>query len=434
MSPLARLLAARGEEVIGSDRSFDQGRNLPFFEQLRAEGIRLVPQDGSGLDSSIDHFIVTRAVEEAIPDVRRARELGLPVLKRPLLMARLFAGTRSVAVGGTGGKSTTTGMIGRILDAEGMDPTIMNGAIMLDYGSNCRSGRSGLSVFEADESDGMNDAVAVCPRSIAVLTNISLDHFELPELRSIFGEFVKNAAEGVVLNMDCPFSAELKPLHPRTVTFGMTHGADFTPEKSPVSLRLPGRHNTANALAALAACSLLGVPAARAARILGDFGGIQRRLELVGEARGVRVVDDFASSPAKIGAALQTLAERGGRLIAVFQPHGFQPTKMMRQGYIEVFSRQLRPDDCVIMPEIYYAGGTLNLVDGKVIPLPKDISARDLIEEIRKEHAHAYYFEERAAIPSFLAELAAPGDTIVVMGSRDESLPEFARSILAALA
>ena len=433
MSPLARLLAAQGKAVMGSDRSYDLGRNQPFFETLQAEGIRLVPQDGSALEAGIDRFIVTRAVEDTIPDIAKAKELGLSIMKRPVLMAELFAATRNVAVGGTGGKSTTTGMIGYILEQAGMDPVVMNGAVMLNWRSNFRCGRSSTAVFEADESDGFSDAVVLCPRSVAVLTNISLDHFELTELNKIFAEFVRNASEAIVLNADCANSMRLKPLHPRVVTFGIENPADISLRGLDLQLTIPGQHNTANALAAIAACSCLGVPPTRSAAILKSFAGIQRRLELIGEGNGVKVIDDFASNPEKISAALKTLRTGGGRLFAVFQPHGFQPTKMMRQGYVEVFSTLLGKDDCLAIPEIFYVGGSVNYVDGRVVPLPRDISSRDLVEDIRARGGNAHYFAHRDEIRTLLLKWAAPGDTVIVMGSRDETLPEFAQSLRTAL-
>lgn len=149
MSPLARLLARRGATVIGSDRSCDAGAGNLLFEQLAQEGIKLVPQDGLSVSTAIDTFVVTRAVEDSIPDIKRAKELQLKILKRPLLMAEIFKHTDNIAVGGTSGKSTTTGMIAHILSATGLDPTVMNGAVMINSNSNFLDGRSNLAVFRS---------------------------------------------------------------------------------------------------------------------------------------------------------------------------------------------------------------------------------------------------------------------------------------------
>lgn len=433
MSPLARLLVARGHRVLGSDRACDRGENAALFAHLTRDGVVLVPQDGSAVNHSIDFFVVTRAVEESIPDIARARALGLRIIKRPLLMAELFSASFNVAVGGTAGKSTTTGMIGRILTAAGRTPTIMNGAVMLDSGTNMVAGSPDLAVFEADESDGRHDVVGVCPRSIAVVTNISLDHFEVSELKDIFGEFVRAAAVGAVVNRDCPNSRLLEGIHPRTVTFSETGPADVCGRNLRLELTVPGHHNRANALAAIAACTLVGIAPAEGAGALAAFKGMHRRLELVGRARGIEVFDDFASNPGKIEASLVTLQQRAGRLIVVFQPHGFQPTRMMKAGYIEVFSRCLRPDDLLLIPPIFYAGGTANLVDGQVVPLPTDISSHDVAAGVAAQGRNARAVERRSDLPAAIAGEVRSGDVVVVMGSRDESLAELAREILGAM-
>ncbi len=428
MSPLARLLAARGAEVYGSDRSYDQGRNLSFFQKLSSEGIKLVKQDGVALNNSFDAFVVTRAVEDSIPDVAAAKKLGLPIIKRPALMAELFSNSRNIAVGGTGGKSTTTGMIAHILNTVGKNPTAVDGAIMLNNDSNIMVGNPDLAVFEADESDGLNDVVGLCPASVAVLTNISLDHFELDELKEIFSHFITNAKEAAILNADCEVSMSLPRPKCGALTFSMSGKADFCNKDLQLKLHIPGRHNIENGLAAVAACSVFGVDRRDAVAALESFKGIKRRLELVQVKDGIRVIDDFSSNPGKIKAAISALKEESKRLIVIFQPHGFQPTKLMKEGYIDTFNNFLGKDDLIVMPEIYYVGGSANIVDGKEIPLPKDISSKDLINEIT--NPKAYYFEKRGDIPNFIKGVVLPGDTVVVMGSRDETLPDFAREIL----
>ena len=433
MSPLARLMAARGYHVLGSDRGYDLGRNRPLFELLKSEGITLVPQDGSGVDTSIDTFVVTRAVEASVPDIKRALELNLNVLKRPRFMADVFRETQNIAVGGTSGKSTTTGMIGHILRMVGRDPTVMNGAIMINGDSNFVLGGGSLSVFEADESDGFEDVISVCPAAVAVLTNISLDHFELDALQEMFAGFLCKASYGAVLNQDCASSMELKKVNPRTVTFGASAGADFSLMKIRPILSIPGEHNTLNALAALAACSLVGVSVDASLDALKSFQGIKRRLEVVGDFGGIRVIDDFASNPGKIEASLKVATRDSNRTFAIFQPHGFQPTKMMREDYIETFTSTLRPQDVLIMPDIFYVGGAVNLVNGEVVALPKDISSQDVIGPVSQRGREAHYIPNRMDILPFLEERCCEGDTVVVMGSRDESLSDFAREIVSVL-
>lgn len=429
MSPLARLLVARGSRVIGSDRSFDAGRNLQFFNQLKEEGITIVRQDGLALSDEIDVFVYTRAVEETNPDIETARRLRLPMIKRPLLMAQLFKNSKNIAVAGTSGKSTTTAMIGHILTAAGMKPTVINGAVMVTSNSNFVNGSSELVVFEADESDGHDDVISVCPADIAVLTNMSLDHFELTELHSIFGNFVKKASGCAVLNLDCCSCMLLQELGGRVVTFGNNPDADFSAAKFQVSLSIPGDHNRANALAAIAACYQLGIDPDQSLAALSSFEGIKRRLEVVREVNGIRVVDDFASNPSKIAASLRAVMPGSKRLLVIFQPHGFQPAKMMKQGYIETFSALLRAQDLLLMPEIYYAGGTVNLVAGKALAIPRDISSEEITSAVLKNGRNAHYLPSREKLLAFLKAHCQEGDVIIVMGSRDETLSDFAREI-----
>ncbi len=433
MSPLARLMAARGYEVFGSDRGYDTGRNKPLFELLKSEGITLVPQDGSGVDASFDTFVVTRAVEASVPDIKRALELSLNVLKRPRFMAEVFKETHNIAVGGTSGKSTTTGMVGHILRAVGKDPTIMNGAVMINGDANFVRGSSCLAVFEADESDGFEDVISVCPAAVAVLTNISLDHFDLEELKEMFSAFLRKAPIGAVLNADCASSMVLKGVNQKTVTFGLSPDADFSFSTIRPDLAIPGEHNKLNALAAIAACSLLGVSAQESLEALKSFRGIKRRLEVVGEAHGIRVIDDFASNPGKIEASLNVAIANSQRVFVIFQPHGFQPTKMMKDGYIETFASTLRPQDVLVMPDIFYVGGAANMVNGEVVALPKDVSSQDVVGPVVQRGKKAHYIPIRSEIPSFLKERCSQGDTILVMGSRDESLSDFAQEIAQAL-
>lgn len=431
MSPLARYLAQKGHEVFGSDRSFDDGVNLEFAQELESEGITLCSQDGGAVTENIDSFVVTRAVEESIPDIKRARELNLPIQKRPELMANLFAETKNIAIGGTSGKSTTTGMVGHILKELGHSPTIVNGAIMINSGSNISMGNSDTVVFEADESDGLNDVVSLCPRDIAVITNISLDHFELDALLEIFEHFAKEAKTGVVLNSDCSNSRKLIATHPHVVTFGFNEEADISSESIELTLQLLGSHNRANALAALAAVSLLGIKPEEAAGTLQTFRGIHRRLELVGIAQsGTKVYDDFASNPGKISASLTTLKEACPRLMVIFQPHGFAATKMMKDGYIETFRKTLSQQDLLVIPPIYYAGGTHNIVDGKEIELPKDISSEDLKTGLEGAPFKVLAPAKREEVLSIVRENGPKFNGVVVMGSRDPSLSDLAKDLL----
>ena len=382
MAPLALIVQARGGRVAGSDRSRDQGRLAAKFDWLAGQGVRLFPQDGSGITAPEQTLVASAAVEETIPDVQAARRVGAPTMTRAQLLAELFnAASFSIGVAGTSGKSTVTGMIGWILHQAGRDPTVMNGAEMKNFitaeapYASALVGRGDAFVSEVDESDG---SIALYRPSVAVVNNVALDHKSMEELRLLFGDFTRKAGVAV-LNLDNDESAALAEGLQRLVTYSLSdHAADLTagaPEAAPdgvafdvtadgetvrVELKVPGQHNVANALAALAAARAAGVPLAGGARALAGFTGIRRRLEVTGTKKRVTVIDDFAHNPDKITATLQTLHAFPGRLLIMFQPHGYGPLRLMRQPFIDTFAEQMAADDVLLMPEPVYFGGTVD--------------------------------------------------------------------------
>src|SRR5712671_5914795 len=333
MTPLALIIQASGGLVEGSDRALDQGRNTERFEFLRARGVLLHPQDGSGIRRASQILVTSTAVEETVPDVQAARRIGAAIITRARLLAQLFnSAGLGVGVAGTSGKSTTVGMIGWILHRAGRSPTLMNGADMknfIDAGSPIASARVGdgdIFVSEVDESDG---SIALFEPRVAVVNNISLDPKSLDELRTLFRGF-SAGAQTVVLNLDnaetAALAVDLKP--GQALTYGLLAAqADLlasAPEQSPsgiafrakahdtgetveVALQVPGLHNVANALAALSVAKACGVGLAEGAAHLGEFSGIRRRLEVVGTASEITVIDDFAHNPDKISATLETM-------------------------------------------------------------------------------------------------------------------------------
>lgn len=444
MLPLALIVQGRGGTVAGSDRTLDQGRLAAKFAFLKARGIALFPQDGSGLTDPGQIFVTSAAIEDTVPDVVRARELGAKRLNRPALLAELFnaAGT-GIAVGGTSGKSTVTGMIGWILHATGRDPTVMNGAVMKNFVSpdvpfaSALVGAGDAFVSEVDESDG---SIALYRPRIAVLNNITLDHKSLDELRRLFRDFA-GKAERVVLNLDDDETRLLAAAMPtgklRTCSFtdetADLYGTDIVEEPYAVSFRLgdipvrlqvPGRHNAENALAALAASEAAGVPLAEAAAALAGFTGLRRRFEKVGEANGVTVIDDFGHNPDKIAATLRTLHAFPGRLLLFFQPHGYGPLRTMKDELIATFAREMAPQDVLIMPDPVYYGGTTD----------RSVGTADIVAGIAADGRLAEHIPERAQCARRLAGLAQSGDRIVVMGARDDTLTQFAEDLLARLA
>jgi len=445
MLPLALILRARGYEVAGSDRSLDQGRLGAKFEYLQAQGIALFPQDGSGVVSADQIFVRSAAVEDTVGDVIAAKRVGARDMKRPELLAELFNAARvRIGVAGTSGKSTTTGMIAWLLHRAGRDPTVMNGAVMKNFVTpdalfaSALVGKGDAFVSEVDESDG---SIARYEPTIAVVNNIALDHKSMDELRALFSGFV-NKAEIAVLNLDNDETAALlMKTRVRMRTYSLRSGlADLhcsdirlkpdgvafdvlekeTRASATVQLAVPGEHNVSNALAALSAARAYGLSLQDAAEALAGFSGTKRRLEVVGTARGITVIDDFAHNPDKITATLGALHAFPGRLLIMFQPHGFGPLRLMKQEFIGTFAGRMVDDDVLIMPDPVYYGGTTD----------KSVTSEDIVRGVRSRGLQAMAFAERAACGDKLLELAEAGDRIVIMGARDDTLSTFAADIL----
>lgn len=446
MLPLALILRAAGHRVEGSDRALDQGRTGAKFAFLRARGVGLHPQDGSGLKSPEQILVASAAVEDTVPDVVAANRVGARRISRAALLAELFnAAPLGIGVAGTSGKSTTTAMIGWILHRAGKDPTVMNGAVMKNFVSpdalfsSALVGAGEAFVSEVDESDG---SIALFHPRVAVLNNVSLDHKSLDELRALFGDFVAKA-ETAVLNLDNGetkgLAAQLPP--GKAISYSLRNrNADLYAEeiaprpfgvsfdvvsraggrRARVDLKMPGRHNVSNALAAIAAAQAAGVGLEEAAAALAEFAGVRRRLEFVGEAGGVTVIDDFGHNPDKIGASLSTLHEFPGRLIVLFQPHGFGPLKKMKGEFIDCFAEKLGTEDILVMPDPAYFGGTVD----------RAVSSEDIVAGVATRGVRAVRFEKRSDCEDFVRREARPGDRVVVMGARDDTLSELAERLL----
>jgi UDP-N-acetylmuramate--alanine ligase len=447
MMPLAMILAGQGATVAGSDRSLDAGRLPAKFDDLARRGVALFPQDGSGITSPDQIVVASAAIEASVPDMVRAAELGNARMTRAELNAQLFnAAAQSIGVAGTSGKSTVTGMIGWILHACGCDPTVMNGAVMKNFVSpdapfaSALVGAGDAYVSEVDESDG---SIALYWPKVAVLNNVSLDHMPMEQLIELFGAFIAKAGKAVV-NLDNGEGAALAMTlpHDRLTTFAIESEADLiarnieqqrsgvvfdlhaigaTPVR--VTLQVPGRHNISNALAALGAVQAAGVPLDEAVRAIAGFAGLKRRFELVGEAAGVAVIDDFGHNPDKIAATLDTLHAFPGRLLLLFQPHGYGPLKVMRSELVAMFAEKLAADDLLILPDPVYQGGTVT----------REVTSADIVADVAASGRQALHIPEREAAAAHLAAQAQPGDRIVVMGARDDTLSLLAQAMLDAL-
>ena len=451
MLPLANIVRDSGATVAGSDRALDQGRLSAKFEWLQSMGISLHKQDGSGLTSGDQILIASAAIEDSVPDIAKGVELGCPRMTRAELLAELFnAAPRSIAVGGTSGKSTVTGMIGWILTDAGLDPTIMNGGVMKNFVADnapfasARVGQikgDGGDVFvsEVDESDG---SIALFTPEVAVLNNVSLDHKSLEELRALFGDFAKGAKTAIWNADDLETVALVAPLTlQNAVSFGFTDRADIRAvdvidlplgsrfnlhangEAWPVTLQVPGRHNIANALAAIAAAIAVGVHVPQAIHAMERFTGLARRFDIVGIAGGITVIDDFGHNPDKTAATLATLKAFPGRVIAFFQPHGYGPIRVMGQELAAVFAAKLGRDDHLILCDPVYFGGTVD----------RSLGSQSITDAVLAAGRKAEHIPSREACGDRIVELAQAGDRIVIMGARDDTLSAFAADVLGRL-
>jgi UDP-N-acetylmuramate--alanine ligase len=437
MSALAQVMKSKGNQVTGSDRSHDRALNQDLFRSLQNQGIELFPQDGSGVKEDTDWVVVSTAIEEDNPDIKKARSLTVPILHRAKLLSEIFNPSFGIAVGGTSGKSTVTGMISFILEQAHLNPTVINGGVINDFQSkawigNARLGSSTMVVIETDESDG--SIVNFSPQ-VGVITNISKDHKDIEELSSLFGTFARSIKGCLVVNDDCPLAGKIRPQGKKILTYGLTGSALVRAEKIlvtssssqfqvngiPFHLPLPGRHNISNALAAIAVGSYLDLDPYLMKAALERFRGIKRRLELIGKFNGISVFDDFSHNPAKIASAIETLRMAGKRLIVVFQPHGYGPTKFLLEELAAAFNQFLSPSDHLLLLNIYDAGGTAE----------RTISSLDLLKRIKQPMV--LYCPDRESVISEVRKISQAGDAVVVMGARDDTLASFARRLASAL-
>lgn len=433
MSALAMFDAERGHIVSGSDRAFDLNPHHPAYAPLRARGIKIFPQDGCGIDGSLDFAVMSTAVEDDTPEVLRARELGVQIRRRPDYLAGIVSAYRTVAVSGTSGKSTASAMLAYAMSRLGISPNFLGGGRVKQFRSatnpgNCLKGDSDLLVIEACESDG--SIVNFRPEQ-TVLLNLSLDHKGIEETARMFGTLAGNTSGRVFVNTDdenlnkiaikgsVTFSVEtpsdyragdivLKPL-----------GSEFTVKGARFRLGQPGRHNIYNALSAIAVLSERGLSLDEISKALSEFEGLERRFDVLLDSKQGLVIDDYAHNPHKIRALMEAARGLTGNVCYVFQPHGYAPTRLMKEGYIEAFSQGLRPEDHLAVLPIYYAGGTTS----------RDISSLDIAKGVTKKGKSARAVESREEILENLGENLGRCRSYVVFGARDETLADFAAEI-----
>lgn len=431
MSALAQYLRFQGIAVSGSDRFHASADTTSIRRSLEGLGCAIVHQDGSGVSADTDAVCVSTAIEESNPDIAAARSRGIPIIHRSDLLSAIIATKKTIAVAGTSGKSTVTAMIFEFLTACGKSPSLISGAGLRrlerqGFIGNAWSGGSDLLVVEADESDGT--LVKYHPEA-AVILNVSKDHKSTEEIKELFRTLASQSA-WTASNADDPILASL----PATVRFGRNGSGSWRPDHEallPASVKLyrngaeyhlplPGDHNLENLCAALCVCEHFGCGESELADAVRNFEGVARRFSWIRTKQNVHVVDDFAHNPAKIAAAVRAARGLSGRIIAVYQPHGFSPTRFLKDEYIAVFKAAFKQDDSLYLLPIYYAGGTAQ----------KDISSEDIITGLGSVPFHAKAFSGRDELLTRLKADAEPEDCVLVMGARDPSLPALARKIV----
>jgi UDP-N-acetylmuramate--alanine ligase len=423
MSGIAEVLINLGYQVSGSDlKESDITRRLAALGGTIAYGHRVENL------AEVDVVVTSTAVNKINPEVQEANRRKIPVIPRAEMLAELMRMKYGVAIAGTHGKTTTTSMVATVLSHGGIDPTVVIGGRLDSIGSNAKLGQGEFLVAEADESDG--SFLKLSP-TIAVVTNVDEDHLDyyrdLDEIRATFMDFI-NKVPFYGLVVLCLDDENLQGMIPgvkkRLVTYGLTSQADFqatnlehTADRTSflvhyrgealgrVSIRMPGRHNVLNALAAVAVGMELDMPFAAIAEGFQDFGGVQRRFQVKGEVQGVMVVDDYGHHPAEIKATLA--AARGGwsrRVVAIFQPHRYSRTEALFNDFVTAFYQA----DHIAVMDIYSAGEE---------PRP-GVTAEKLADGISGHgHKSCCYTGDTEATIEHLQAVVQPGDIVITLGA-----------------
>ena len=429
MSGIALVLHERGCRVTGSDL-----KNSHYVRELEAAGIDVtVGHDAATIDAVSPQVVVTStAIPETNPEVVRARELGIPIWPRAKMLSHLSGASTTVAVAGTHGKTTTSSMVATMLDKMGLDPSFLIGGVVEGYGTNGRNGSGEHFVCEADESDG---SFLYLHPHVVVVTNIEADHLDhygtLENIEKTFCTFMGlvDDAGTVIVNGDNPRYVELaRSCGRRVVTYGFEASCDYVCLPEPATHALassfsvragektvhvtiaanPGRHNMANATAAIAVADVLGLDLDAAAAALSQFKGARRRFTHVGDVAGVTVVDDYGHHPTEIAATLGAAADLPfKRIVCVFQPHRYSRT----QALAAEFGRAFDDADVLRVMDVFSAGE---------MPVP-GVSGKTIVEAVRHTGnvADVAYVPNRKRLIENLCDLVRPGDLLITQGAGD---------------
>lgn len=429
VSAIAGFMADKGHAVAGSDRLFDCFPDHPVRKRLEENGIVLFPQNGQGIDRSFDFAVFSTSVEKSNPDFLKTVTLGVPLKTRPEHLSEIVTEYRTVAVAGTSGKSTTSGMLAFLMNRLGMSPNFIGGGRVKQFRSdrnpgNYCTGGSDLLVVEACESDG---TIVDYHPAFSIILNLDLDHHSIDQTGRMFEKLSEHTSEQVLVNADdhylaaCTirnatgFSLHAKSAYQASDIVFSPFSTVFQVNGQSYHLSLPGEYNLYNALACISFLLEIGIPAKHIAEVLPEFSGIERRFDVHRKDGRYLIIDDYAHNPHKIEHFMAAMQKISDRICYIFQPHGYGPTRLMKDGYIRAFAQGLRENDHLMLLPIYYAGGTA----------AKDISSRDLAEGIAASGRPVEVIANRSDV---LKKIGL-WDTYVVLGARDDTLSDLAGQI-----
>ena len=434
MSGIALVAANQGMEVSGSDL-----RESRYTEQLREAGVKIFigqkAENLAGLEPDV--VVVSTAILDSNPELQEAKNRNIPIWHRAKMLAALGVGKKTLAVAGTHGKTTTSSMLASTLDEMGFDPTFLIGGIVRAYGSNAHSGKGEHYVVEADESD--KSFTYLSPASVLV-TNIEADHLDhysdLNEIYKLFGDFMGSVPDegyAVVCGEDAALVEVARTSAKNVLTYGFvegcdtvvsnyeTHGVSTTfnvtlPNGKVLSCGIkqnPGRHNALNAAGVLTLLYTQGFDVEAAAEALKNFAGVRRRFDLVGEANGITILDDYAHHPTEIAATIAAARDLDYKRVCVlFQPHRYSRVGLFTDVLHDEFGCAFDQADMVAFMDVYPAGET---------PVP-GVSGKTFMQPIYEHEGHPanlHYIERRLDVVPFLAKELKPGDMVITMGAGD---------------
>ncbi len=425
MSGIAEVLHNLGFVITGSDL-----KKTEVTERLEKMGIRVYYGHKPENINSAQILVISTAIPKTNPEVVAALEKGIPVIRRAEMLAELMRIKYSIAVSGSHGKTTTTSMIGAVLEKAGLDPTLVVGGRLKGLGSGAKLGQSEFLVAEADESDG---SFLMLYPTLAIITNIDKEHLDtygdFDNLKRAFVKFANSVPfyGAAIVNLDDPNNQDILPeIKKRLITYGLKRQAEINArdislkgtgstfkvfkgdeEVIEASLKIPGIHNVKNALAAFTVGFEMDIAPEVIRDALADFSGVMRRMEIKGKAKGVTFMDDYGHHPSEIDAVLETLGRFWqGRIIVIFQPHRYSRTKLLHHEFGKVFHEA----DIVIITKLYPAGEE---------PIP-GVDASLIYNEVKNSgHKAVYLMEDWDEIKKFLLDQLREGDLVLTLGAGD---------------